>query len=155
VVVTKTKELIICRGIPASGKSTWAEKWVAKDPENRRRVNRDNIRFEIYGTYRANHIDERLITEVENNLIESGLRFGMSVAVDATNLDRKNLRRFYDFAEKFECPVRIKDFEVTLGEALKRDSLRDKSVGEEVIKYFFVRYTNGGVLPVIRTNHEV
>ena len=150
-----TKQLIICRGIPASGKSTWAEAWVAKDPENRRRVNRDNIRFEIYGVYHADHINEQLITEVENNLIESGLRLGMSVAVDATNLNSKSVRRFHDFARKFECELRIKDFEVTLSEAISRDKSRDKSVGEEVIKYFFVRYTNDGKLSQIRTNQEV
>lgn len=150
-----TRRLIICRGIPASGKSTWAEAWVSEDPMNRRRVNRDNIRYEIYGTYHGESIDERLITEVENNLIESGLRLGMSVAVDATNLNHKNLRRFEEIARKFDCPVKIKDFEVTLSEAIKRDSRREKSVGEEVIKYFFVRYTNGGKLPEVRTISQI
>ena len=151
----KTRRLIICRGIPASGKSTWAKEWVAKDPNGRRRVNRDDIRYEIYGVYHGDVIDERLITEVENNLIEAGLRFGMSVAVDATNLNSKSLRRFEEIARKFDCPVEIKDFEVTLSEAIRRDSRREKSVGEEVIKYFFVRYTNGGKLPSVRTNQQV
>jgi predicted kinase len=151
----KSRELIICRGVPASGKSTWAREWAAEDPMNRRRVNRDNIRFEIYKTYHSDAIDERLITEVEDNLIESGLRFGLSVVVDATNLNRKSVRRFEEIARKFDCPVKIKDFEVTLSEAIKRDSLRDRSVGEEVIKSFFVRYTNDGKLPEVRTERAI
>lgn len=36
--------LIICRGLPASGKTTWAKEWVMKDPGNRVRINLDDIR---------------------------------------------------------------------------------------------------------------
>lgn len=37
-------KIIICRGIPASGKSTWAKQWVLEDPEHRIRINQDDIR---------------------------------------------------------------------------------------------------------------
>lgn len=32
-------KLIICRGIPASGKTFWAKKWVLEDSEHRVRIN--------------------------------------------------------------------------------------------------------------------
>lgn len=150
----KNRKIIVCRGIPASGKSTWADAWVTKDPSNRRRVSRDNIRYELYGLYSGDAIDEQLVTKVENTLIESGLRMGMSVAIDATNLNSSNVRRFHSFASKFECELEFMDFEVSLEEALERDLHREKSVGEKVIKYFFVRYTKDGKLPVVRTNHQ-
>lgn len=38
-------KIIVTRGLPASGKSTWAKAWVAADPANRVRVNRDAIRW--------------------------------------------------------------------------------------------------------------
>lgn len=147
--------LVICRGIPASGKSTWAKEWVNEKPEQRRRVNRDDIRYEVYGVYSGNQVNESVVTAIENQQIENAMTAGASVVIDATNLNNKNVSRFFKFAEKHDYAVEIKDFEVTLSEALKRDSRREKSVGEEVIKYFFVRYTNGGKLPEVRTQHPV
>ena len=38
------KKLILTRGIQGSGKSTWARQWVEEDPENRVRINNDDIR---------------------------------------------------------------------------------------------------------------
>jgi predicted kinase len=40
-------KLILTRGVPASGKSTWAKAWVEEDPLNRVRVNRDNLRWTL------------------------------------------------------------------------------------------------------------
>jgi len=37
-------KIIICRGIPASGKSTWAKNWVLENPNSRVRFNNDDIR---------------------------------------------------------------------------------------------------------------
>ena len=38
------KKIILTRGIPASGKSTWAKQEVLKDPEHSIRINRDDLR---------------------------------------------------------------------------------------------------------------
>ena len=38
------KKLILTRGIPGSGKSTWAKAWVDEDPEHRIRLNWDDMR---------------------------------------------------------------------------------------------------------------
>ena len=38
-------KLIITRGLPASGKSTWAKQWVLEDTENRVRINQDDIKI--------------------------------------------------------------------------------------------------------------
>ena len=37
-------KLILCQGIQGSGKSTYAKKWVAEDPEHRVRLNYDDLR---------------------------------------------------------------------------------------------------------------
>lgn len=147
--------MVICRGIPASGKSTWSEKWVAESPLTRRRVNRDDIRYEVYGVYSGDIINERLVTEVENFQVEDALLFGLDVVIDATNLNAKSVRRFSDIAKKHNYAVEIKDFEVSLEEAILRDSRRYKSVGEEVIKSFFVRYIKDGKLPEVRTERAI
>ena len=38
------KKIILTRGIPGSGKSTWAKAWVAESPETRIRLNWDDMR---------------------------------------------------------------------------------------------------------------
>ena len=38
------KRIILTRGVPASGKSTWAKQEVLKDPEHSIRINRDDLR---------------------------------------------------------------------------------------------------------------
>jgi predicted kinase len=38
------QQLIICVGLPASGKSTFSKSWVLEDPKTRVRVCRDDIR---------------------------------------------------------------------------------------------------------------
>lgn len=43
--------VIVLRGLPGSGKSTWAKEWVAGDPDNRVRINRDDIRYASFGKY--------------------------------------------------------------------------------------------------------
>lgn len=151
----KSKTIIICRGVPASGKSTWAMEWVAEKPDSRRRVNRDDIRYAVYGVYSDASINEQLVTAIENQQVENALVAGLDVVIDATNLNSKSVRRFISFAEKHDYAVEIKDFEVSLKEAIYRDSRREKSVGEEVIKSFFVRYTNDGKLPEVRTERAI
>ena len=38
------KKIILTRGIPASGKSTWAKQKALKNPEHSVRINRDDLR---------------------------------------------------------------------------------------------------------------
>jgi len=151
----KSRTMLICRGVPASGKSTWAMEWVAENPDSRRRVNRDDIRYAVYGVYSDASINEQLVTAIENQQVENALVAGLDVVIDATNLNAKSIRRFSDIADKHNYEVEIKDFEVSLEEAILRDSRREKSVGEEVIKSFFVRYIKDGKMPEVRTKRAI
>ena len=42
--------LHLTRGIPGSGKSTFAKQWVQEDPEGRVRINRDDLRGMMFAT---------------------------------------------------------------------------------------------------------
>lgn len=42
--MAETRQLVICRGIQGSGKSTWAKQWCHEDPEHRVRFNNDDVR---------------------------------------------------------------------------------------------------------------
>lgn len=128
-------KLIVLRGVPASGKSSWAKEWVATDPDHRARVNRDDIRFELFGQYWD--VDEQAVNAVEKATVRALLDAGKDVVVDATNLRAKYAKAWFQFG----VPIVWRDFPVTLVEALARDNNRhiagERSVGEDVIRGFF------------------
>ena len=63
--------MMIVRGLPGSGKSTFAKRWVAQDPENRVRVSRDDLRYQLYGKYYGLTISqESTVTKIEWGLYQ-------------------------------------------------------------------------------------
>lgn len=125
-------KLIICKGIPASGKSTWARKRVEKSP-NWVRVNRDDLR-NMRGRYWLPK-QESMITQMEDACIEAALSQGLNVILDATNLnDDRNKARIDKLRAKWpDLKTETKFFEIDPEEAIKRDLERPNSVGEKVI----------------------
>lgn len=130
-------KLILTKGIPGSGKSTWAKKWVEEDPINRIRVNRDDLR-RMFGPY---WIPERedFTSIVENSIIQEALENGKSVVVDATNLKYPN--RWKTLAAITNAEYLFQDFtDVPLELCIERDKSREHQVGEEVIRNFYKKY---------------
>lgn len=130
-------KLILTKGIPGSGKSTWAKKWVEEDPVNRIRVNRDDIR-RMFGPY---WIPERedFTSIVEDIIIEEALANGKSIVVDATNLKHPN--RWNILADIYDAEYLFQDFtDVPLELCIERDKNREHQVGEEVIRNFYKKY---------------
>jgi len=135
------KKLIALRGVPASGKSTWAKKVLENDPTYRR-VNRDSIRFMTDGKY-WNPDNERLVSDIMNAAIKSALKRGFNVIVDNTNLSAKYLKGLHKIAKEVgDVEVSEKYFEISLEEALKRDANRERKVGEKVLTDFYNKYIN-------------
>jgi len=132
--------MIICRGIPASGKTTWAKGWVEESPATRRRVCRDDVRFQMYGKYAGDGIDEYAVTREEHRQIREALGNNLDVVVDATNLNVKTLKKLRSIAHEYTNNVYIESFDISVEEAISRDAVRDKKVGEAVIRMFAERY---------------
>lgn len=133
-------ELLILRGLPASGKSTYAKAWVAADPGSRIRVNRDGIRWtqgirEGVGTRE----EEEKVTLIEEAMVKAGLAAGKSVVVDAMHLAARYVRKWAKIH-----PVTIKDFEVDLDVLYERDRSRiergERGVGVKVLLDIANRY---------------
>ncbi len=135
-------KLIILRGLPASGKSTFATAWVEESPCERVRVNRDSIRRQL-GPYWVPS-REGLVTDIENFMICSALSQEYDVVVDATNL--RGTARFTQLIKTLSVTVdlEVKDFtDVPVEVCIERDRNRPESVGEEVIRNFHKKYLNG------------
>lgn len=131
------QQLIITKGLPASGKSTWAKAWVLEDPKGRVRVNRDDIR-RMLGPYWV-PTREILITRIENRMVTEALLNQYSVVVDATNFKGN---KWQSKAMACNAQYELKDFtDVSPEVCIERDSKRgEESVGKDVIIGMYNKY---------------
>lgn len=139
-------ELLILRGLPCAGKTTFAKQWVIEDPDNRARVNRDDLRLLLHTEATYQYPQEEAVTAAEHAMIESLLRAGKSVVVDNVNLRSKYVRKYMEIAHQVGAEIRVEDFGISVDEAIMRDKFRQHggSVGEDVIRSFASRYLQGG-----------
>lgn len=133
-------KLIICRGIPASGKTFWAKKWVLEDSEHRVRINQDDIRL-MLGKYWVPS-REKLVQEIQFDAIVEALSRGFNVVIDNTNLNKKVLDQFNRLIRTYEdYEIEYKDFfDTPLSVCIERDKNRDLQVTEKVIRSFYNNY---------------
>jgi predicted kinase len=130
-------QLVITRGIPASGKTTWARAWVAEDETGRARVNRDDLRQTLYGR------DAPLPRGLEENLtvtqraaVAALLRAGTSVVVDDMHLNLRYVTPWRDLADEHDAEFLIQTVETGLAECLRRDEARGAAGGRRVGEAF-------------------
>ena len=119
-------KLIMCKGLPASGKSTWA------CSQNCQVVNKDYLRT-IYTS-------EKKVLEIRDSLIKCYLKQGMDVICDDTNLNPKHEQRLRQIAEELSAKFEIKEFDISVEEAVRRDKERLKPVGAMVIRHFYNKW---------------
>ncbi len=134
-------KIIVLQGVPASGKSTWAKKYV-KDHPDTVIVCRDSIR-EGTGTY-WNPDHENYISTIEEVSIRTAVTAGLDVIIDATNLNPKTIEKWNGLARSTGSEIEFKLFEISYEDALARDERRKKeggrTVGKDVIRRFFKNY---------------
>ena len=127
-------KLIFCRGLPGSGKTTYArvleqQGWV--------RVNKDDIRVALgmdRKTYKRDQ--EFAVVDHRNHLICKALKAGKNVISDDTNFGRKHEPRLRQLATQFNAEFVVKDFsDVPVETCIARDAVRDGAtrVGDAVI----------------------
>jgi len=132
-------KVIVLQGIPASGKSTWAREFV-KDKKDWVIISRDSIR-EGTGMYWCPERED-YITAVEDYSLHTALSNGLNVIIDDINLNPKTVNKWKEFVKtcKPSVELELKKFNITLEEALERDSKRERPVGEKTILEFFEKY---------------
>lgn len=135
--------LHLCRGLPGSGKTTFARTWTAEDPSTRLRVNRDDVRAMVHATYSGRPTEEATTT-VAHSAIRTALRNGRDVIVDDTNLNAGIVKNLLKLAEQTGADIEFHDFPISLGDAIARDTERGanggRSVGADVIEKMHLRY---------------
>ena len=131
------KEIIICKGLPASGKSTFAKKY-AEEHLNYVRVSRDDLRS-MCGKYWVPE-RESFISKLEQYIANEALESGYNIIIDATNLNPKYSGWITKLALKHDCETTERFFDTPLEECISRDKARENPVGESVIRRMYNQF---------------
>jgi predicted kinase len=136
--------VIFTKGIQASGKSTWACEFV-KNHQDYKRINRDSFRF-MLSDYTFDDRNEKLVTKLEDDATYRLIDEGYNLVLDNMHLNKKSLdtkiRDIKQYCEQIPIDFlyEIKEFPITLGEAVIRDAKRERPVGKNVIKSTWQKY---------------
>ncbi|MEX1103135.1 MAG: AAA family ATPase, partial [Dehalococcoidia bacterium] len=124
--------LILLKGLPASGKSTWARDQVRQFPGRYKRINKDDLR-DMLDDGEWSEANEKFIVRARDRLIIAALDAGKDVIVDDTNLNPEHERAIRKLVDG-RADVEVRTFDVSVEEAIRRDHERARSVGEQVIR---------------------
>lgn len=139
---------ILTRGLPGSGKSTWALDMIRKHPGQYKRISKDDLRFMLDAS-KWSKSNERFVLQARDTLILAALAADYHVIADDTNLNNKHEHHIRELV-KGQATVEIKDFtDVPLDVCIRRDLERPQSVGERVIRDMHRHYLQPKIVPPV------
>ena len=133
-------KIILCQGIQGSGKSTWAKAWAKEDPDNRVRLNYDDLR-NMMGTYWVPN-REGMLKVIEDAFLIKAVQKGYDIVIDNMNLNPKTIARYEEWAKQYNYELERILFDTPVEECIRRDKDRPEPIGEMVIKRTWNTYRN-------------
>ena len=139
------KKILILRGLPASGKSTYAKNLLTQNPHAGKRLNKDELRAMLDNSVHSK-TNEKFIENVRDMMLVEALKEGKNVVIDDTNLSERPVERIKEVVQKYirdsgeAVHIEIKDIKTSLEECLERDKKREKKVGENVIMKMYKQH---------------
>ncbi len=118
------------RGLPASGKSTYAQSLAA---EGWVRTNKDDLRA-MLNNGKWSKGNEKFVLKLRDHIVRSSLSQGKNVVVDDTNFAAIHEEALKQLAQDHKAGFEVKFFDTALEECISRDLKRTNSVGESVIR---------------------
>ena len=129
-------KLILTKGLPASGKTTWAKNYIAKNP-NSANLCKDDLRIMFQDTKSR----EKSVIKTRDYLTEFYLKEHKDVIWSDTNLNPIHLIKAKEIGASLGVQVVVQDFtDVALEECIRRDLLRANPVGQTVIEQMYYNY---------------
>ena len=120
------------KGLPGSGKSTFAKQFV-KDSGNAGRINRDDLRAMVFDNVWSGKRED-VIVQIEKAIAEVLLKNKLTPVIDDTNLTKKHEDMWKNFSTENVVEFNIETMPTSLQECINRDRLREKPVGEAIIQ---------------------
>ena len=140
-------KLILPLGIQGSGKTYWSKKWAEEDPENRIRLNYDDIRNMLGKYWVPNR--ENVVEHIFNEGLNYSMSEGKDIVIDNfSNLNPKHQKEYKELVDSFnssnkvQYEIEYKLFDTPLEVCLERDAQRKNPIGEKVIKQCWKQYRN-------------
>lgn len=138
------KQLVMTKGLPASGKTTWAKEQIAQFPAGQVvRVNKDDLRAMLHDSGFDRQRTEPFVVATRDQIIAAALadEHVRMVIVDDTNFGRKHEPRLRQLAERHKAEFIVHDFtDVDVAECIRRDLKRPNSVGHKVIRRMHLQF---------------
>ena len=126
------------KGLPASGKSTYAKELVSKN-HNWVRVNKDDLRAMMNNGEFSGKLEKQII-KTEREVAENALKLGKNVVIDDTNFNPTHEEYFRQLAKTYKAEFEVKFFDTPLEVCMMRDNKRPNGVGEAVIRRMYNQY---------------
>lgn len=124
--------LILCIGIPASGKSTWVKEYLREHGATVV-IATDTIRLELTGTSECDHRQNSMIYNEARRRARQALDEKHDVIIDATNVDVHEWLAYKEICR--DDTVRVaKIFKVPPEKAMKRMAKRERQVPREIVE---------------------
>ena len=140
------RTLLALRGLPASGKTTYAK---TLEAEGWVRVEKDDIRLDVRlfpdgYNYKKGH--EKKVIKERDRLIIQALQQGKNVVSSDTNFEPKHIKRLQAIAREQAVKFKLDDsfVKVPVKDCLDRDENRERSVGKSVILGMYYKYIHKG-----------
>lgn len=130
-------KFIMISGLPASGKSTYAEEISKK--ENAFIHSSDKLRIELYGDVNECSKNDELFIELHKR-IKQDLINGKNVIYDATNISHKKRKAFLEYLKKVNCTKHNYLVATPYEQCLNQNNLRERKVPEYVIKKMYLNF---------------
>jgi predicted kinase len=130
-------KLILLVGIPGSGKTTYATKYIAEHPGTLH-LSSDNIRKELYGDETIQDDHSLVFYKMQTRAINA-LNFGTDVIYDATDITRKDRAHIISQCPKF-TKIEAHVVWAPIETCIERDAARHRTVGKEVIDKMLKRF---------------
>ena len=146
--------LTITRGLPGSGKTTYAKRWVSEDANHRSRLNRDDFREMLHGgPHGYDRALEQAVTFAHQGAVKCLLLAGRDVICDDMNLANRQVKDWMKLAAEAKANFAVVDFtNVTIDECIKRDLARAGDgghfVGAQYITKKYEQFIKGKPYPL-------
>jgi len=145
------RTIVITKGLPASGKSSYARDYQEKNP-NFKIVNKDSLRG-MLDSGKWSNINEKHICACRDELVEISLLNGFDVILDDCNLNPAHENRMRELSKEMnsmyregdgspmEVEIQIVDFtQVSPEVCIERDRKRFNYVGEKAIMDMYEKF---------------
>lgn len=141
----KNRQMVLmCRGLPGSGKSTFAKELIDESQGRYKRVSKDDLRAMIDNSHYSK-VSEKMIQQIQDELILKYLANGYSVIIDNTNF---GWEEHFEKLVEDEATFDIQDFtHIPIEECIANDLKRSNSVGSKVILDMASKYIHNTYIP--------